>query len=85
MQQVNVPTAYLRLRALPFTPEIEDFLSQYQKIYVLEQNRDGQLHQLIREHFPQYHSRIKSIVQYDGMPFTPQKNYLKIAQMEGVL
>ena len=36
-------TAYMRLRAYPFTEELEAFIDHHQRIYVVEQNRDAQM------------------------------------------
>ena len=37
----NVPTNYLRLRALPFTEQLRKFVEAHDRIYVVEQNRDA--------------------------------------------
>ena len=42
-------TDYLRIRALPFTDEVEAFLQDMEVVYVVEQNRDGQMANLFCE------------------------------------
>src|SRR5690606_34472339 len=44
----GVATSALRLKALPFTAELEEFLRQHDRVYVVEQNRDGQMLSILR-------------------------------------
>ena len=41
-------TGYLRLRAYPFTDELSAFIDRYDRVYVVEQNRDAQMLALMR-------------------------------------
>ncbi len=63
-------TSFLRLRAIPFTEQVDEFVSQHEKIYVVEMNRDGQLHQLLTIEYPQYATRFISVAFMDGLPLT---------------
>jgi len=65
-------TDYLRVRALPFTPEVEAFLAGHDVVYVVEQNRDGQMTQLLREFYPELSTRIKKVLHYDSTAITAQ-------------
>jgi 2-oxoglutarate ferredoxin oxidoreductase subunit alpha len=71
LQQKNIETSYLRLRAWPFTSAVETFLGSHETIYVLEQNRDGQMATLLKSAFPQFATRLTSILQFNGLPFEP--------------
>jgi len=65
----GIETRYLRLRALPFTKEVFDFFDACKRVYVVEQNRDGQMASLLRmELKPQAIEKIRSICYYNGMP-----------------
>ncbi|HEV2262806.1 MAG TPA: 2-oxoacid:acceptor oxidoreductase subunit alpha [Candidatus Rubrimentiphilum sp.] len=65
----GIRTDYLRLRALPFTPEITDFIERHERIYVVEQNRDGQLYGLLRAELPAHLiERLHSVRHYNGVP-----------------
>tara|TARA_B100000749_G_scaffold280887_1_gene279885 strand:- start:125915 stop:127714 length:1800 start_codon:yes stop_codon:yes gene_type:complete len=64
----GVETNYLRVRAFPFDDSIEKFIEDNDTVYVVEQNRDGQLHHLIQKEWPHYYSKLKSICQFDGLP-----------------
>jgi 2-oxoglutarate ferredoxin oxidoreductase subunit alpha len=61
-------TDYLRLRALPFTPEVAPFVAAHDRVYVVEQTRDGQMFDLLRLEVGDDASRLRSIRHYDGFP-----------------
>jgi 2-oxoglutarate ferredoxin oxidoreductase subunit alpha len=62
--------AFLRLRALPCTSEVQDFIKQYEHIYIVEANRDGQLRQILSAIMPDQASRFRSACHSDGLPLT---------------
>jgi 2-oxoglutarate/2-oxoacid ferredoxin oxidoreductase subunit alpha len=65
----GIDTDYLRVRALPFAPEVAAFIARHDRVYVIEQNRDGQLFGLLRIELPDHLiSRIQSIRHYNGVP-----------------
>lgn len=68
LKVANIPTSYFRLRALPFTEELRKFVEQHDRIYVIEQNRDAQLRDLIRLELPEYAMKIRSVRHYSGLP-----------------
>lgn len=72
LQVANIPTSYLRVRALPFTDELKNFVKDHDHIYVVEQNRDGQMQELIRNELPEFSTRIRSVRHYDGLPIDAQ-------------
>ncbi len=65
----GVETDYLRVRALPFTQDVAAFVENHERVYVVEQNRDGQLHALLRAELPAHLiERVHSIRHYNGVP-----------------
>lgn len=64
----NIRTSYLRLRAIPFTSELREFIESHDHVYVVEQNRDAQMRDLIRLENPDLATKIKSVVHFDGLP-----------------
>jgi 2-oxoglutarate ferredoxin oxidoreductase subunit alpha len=65
----GVPTDSLRVRALPFSAEVVEFVASHDRVYVMDQNRDGQMYDLLRlELTPQDAARLRSIRHYDGFP-----------------
>ena len=63
-------TDHLLLRALPLTSEVEAFVAGHGTVYLIEQNRDGQMTQVFRDEYPELAARIKPVCIYNGMPVT---------------
>ena len=60
---------YLRLKAYPFTAEVHDFVAKHKRVYVVDQNRDGQMFQLLKLDVPaQEVVRLRSVRHYNGLP-----------------
>ena len=64
----GLETSYLRIRALPFNDGIERFLAEHDRIYVVEQNRDGQMRSLLTLEYPAMAPKLRSIRHYSGIP-----------------
>jgi 2-oxoglutarate ferredoxin oxidoreductase subunit alpha len=61
----------LRLRAFPFTREVEQFLNDHDTVFVIEQNRDGQMRRLLlNESNAATREKLVSVLNYDGLPIT---------------
>ncbi len=70
--QFGCKTDYLRLRALPFTAEVDAFIQKSDVVYVVEQNRDGQMAALLKEFYPEAATKFKSVLHYNGMALDAQ-------------
>ena len=70
MQSGGPKTAFLRLRALPCTAEVQDFINKFERIYIVEANRDGQLRQILSAVLPDQASKFRSACHSDGLPLT---------------
>ncbi len=82
--EAGLRSAYLRLRAHPFTPEVEAFIARFDRVYVIEQNRDGQLLALMRMDLPlALASRLRSIRHYNGLPIDARTIAMAVRQQEG--
>ena len=69
LRDAGVQTDYLRVRALPFSDDVAAFIERHQRVYVVEQNRDGQLYGLLRGELPPAAiGRLRSIRHYNGVP-----------------
>jgi len=67
--EAGLETAYLRLRAFPFTAEVEAFVARYKRIYLVEQNRDAQMKMLLRVELPAgATNHVRSVLHYSGLP-----------------
>jgi len=64
----GMKTNFLRVRAVPFTPEVDEFVRTHDQVYVVEMNRDGQLHQLLVLANPESAMKLISVAYGDGMP-----------------
>lgn len=60
----------MRLRAFPFSNIVKDFIDAHDTIYVIEQNRDAQCRSLLMIELGIDPTKLKSILNYDGMPIT---------------
>ncbi|PKN93743.1 MAG: 2-oxoacid:acceptor oxidoreductase subunit alpha [Chloroflexi bacterium HGW-Chloroflexi-6] len=76
----NQKSDYLRLRAMPFTSEVGEFIQSHEHIYVVELNRDGQLQQLLTIKYPEYATRLIPIAFNDGLP--PTAKWIRTAILE---
>jgi len=60
---------YLRIRAYPFTKEVHEFIEQRDRIYVVDQNRDGQMFTLLTLDLPNKEAaKLRSVRHYNGLP-----------------
>jgi 2-oxoglutarate ferredoxin oxidoreductase subunit alpha len=82
--EAGLETAYLRLRAYPFGPEVEAFVRQHERVYVVEQNRDGQMASLLKLDLDAALApRLRSILHYDGLPLDARTITTAILAREG--
>jgi 2-oxoglutarate ferredoxin oxidoreductase subunit alpha len=64
----DIKADFLRVRALPFTQEVTDFIHKYDLVFVVEQNRDGQMNQILTIEYPEQAAHFKSVAYGDGLP-----------------
>jgi 2-oxoglutarate ferredoxin oxidoreductase subunit alpha len=64
----GVEVNYMRVCAFPFAPEVERFMEEHEQIFVVEQNRDGQLRQLLVLETNVEKKKLQSILHYSGAP-----------------
>lgn len=85
LKNKNISTNYMRIKALPFTKEVDLYIQKHKQILVIEQNRDGQLLEILRSTYPEFATKFKSIRHYDGLPVHAKGLSNKITQaLEGV-
>lgn len=83
-EQHGLTTSYMRLRAFPFAQKVEDFLSTHQRIYVVEQNREGQMAQLLSQEFPHLAAKLRRIRHYNGQPIEARHIVQPLIEMEAL-
>ncbi|OJW29539.1 MAG: ferredoxin oxidoreductase [Rhodospirillales bacterium 69-11] len=59
-----------RVRGFPFGDEVRDFITAHDHVFVVEQNRDGQLRSLLVNELEIDPKRLVKVVHYDGTPIT---------------
>jgi 2-oxoglutarate ferredoxin oxidoreductase subunit alpha len=76
---------YMRIRALPLSAEVAEFVRRHERMYVVEQNRDGQMFDLIRLALPpDLNDRVRSIRHYDGQPIPADSIVEPLMETEAV-
>jgi 2-oxoglutarate ferredoxin oxidoreductase subunit alpha len=76
---------YMRIRAYPFAHEIHDFVASHERVYVVEQNRDGQLASLLKLDLPaEQVVKLRSILHYNGLPVDARTITEEFATKEGL-
>jgi len=70
LKKQGVETNYLRVRALPLEDDVMDFIQKHDRVYIVENNFDGQLYQIICMENPQDLTHVVSLPLGDGLPMT---------------
>jgi 2-oxoglutarate ferredoxin oxidoreductase subunit alpha len=81
----GVSVDYMRIRAYPFAHEIHDFVASHERVYVVEQDRDGQLASLLKLDLPgEQVAKLRSILRYNGLPADARSITDEFATKEGL-
>jgi 2-oxoglutarate ferredoxin oxidoreductase subunit alpha len=64
----GIKADFMRIRAVPFSNDVKDFIEKYDDVFVIELNREGQLNQLLTLEYPHRSMNLKSVAMGDGMP-----------------
>jgi len=84
LKQDGVKLDYLRLRALPPAQEVLDFIRKHESVYVLENNRDGQMHAILSLELPEKAADLISLAHIDGLPLNAEWIRESILQEENL-
>jgi 2-oxoglutarate ferredoxin oxidoreductase subunit alpha len=83
-EETEVAVSYFRLRAYPFTEELVKFIEDHDRVYVIEQNRDAQLLQLMKlEISPKLQPKLRSVLHYNGLPIDARSVTDDVLAQEG--
>ena len=81
----QLETSYLRLRAVPFSQDVQDFIQRHDRVYVIEQNRDGQMCSLLRLDIKaESVTKLRNARHYDGLPINARSIAEQILRQEGI-
>ena len=78
----GIETNYMRLRALPINQDVIDFVKQHERVYVVENNFDGQMWQILRMEIPGDTSNLISLPLGDTLPMTARWVHTRIFEAE---
>jgi 2-oxoglutarate ferredoxin oxidoreductase subunit alpha len=81
----GLETSYYRLRALPFTDDLAEFIAAHDRVYVVEQNRDGQMADMIRLHVGKDQEKLRKVLHYTGLPCDARSISDAVLQMEATV
>ncbi len=60
----------MRLRAFPFPASVEAFIEEHDQVYLVEQNRDAQMHSILVNELSIDPAKMIKVLHYDGTPIT---------------
>jgi 2-oxoglutarate ferredoxin oxidoreductase subunit alpha len=78
----GIQSDYLRVRALPLLEDVHRFVLEHERVYVLENNFDGQLYQVLNMEIAESTVHLKSLPLGDGLPMTPEWVYEQVMAHE---
>jgi 2-oxoglutarate ferredoxin oxidoreductase subunit alpha len=85
LERENLATDYLRVRAYPFAQEVLDFVASHDRVYVVEQNRDAQMLNLLKiDADPKDVVKLRSVLHFNGLPIDALSITSAIASQERV-
>jgi 2-oxoglutarate ferredoxin oxidoreductase subunit alpha len=80
LAQDGIALDSMRVRSFPFNADVEDFLSNHERVFVIEQNRDAQLRTLLMAEFELGPDKLKSVLCFDGTPISARNIRKQILQ-----
>ena len=67
--EADLETSYYRVCGYPFRQALSAFIERHERVYVIEQNRDGQMLSLMKLDLePDLARRLRSVLHYSGLP-----------------
>ena len=73
----------LRVRSFPFAQSVEDFIHEHDKVFIVEQNRDGQLRTMLMSEYTLDARKLVPVLHFDGTPITARFIATDIAKKLG--
>lgn len=82
--ELGIATDYMRIRALPTSNEVLEFIKSHERNYVIELNQDGQLRQILTTDYCEEISPLYSLAYIDGLPMTANYIIQAISEKEDI-
>jgi len=70
LHERGIDADYMRIRGFPFGTTVESFLDEHDTVFVVEQNRDGQLRSLLSLETHVNKDKLRSVLFYGGFPLS---------------
>jgi 2-oxoglutarate ferredoxin oxidoreductase subunit alpha len=70
LEAAGVPIEYMRIRGFPFSEAVVEFLKAHETNFIVEQNRDAQLLNMLMLETQIPLERLKSVRHYGGLPMS---------------
>jgi 2-oxoglutarate ferredoxin oxidoreductase subunit alpha len=83
LSEKKIETDYMRIRALPVHSDVRKFIESHDQVYVIENNRDSQMWQILVISLPEMANKLKKIAHCDGLPLTARWIENEISHQEG--
>ncbi|MCZ2148184.1 MAG: 2-oxoacid:acceptor oxidoreductase subunit alpha [Bryobacterales bacterium] len=84
-REYDLEASSFRLLAYPFTEALSSFIERHERVYVIDQNRDGQLLALMRLELPvELIAKLRGIRYYGGMPLDARTLTNELVSQEGL-
>lgn len=80
LESAGIAIDGMRLRAFPFPDAVAKFVAEHVQVFVVEQNRDGQLRTLLINECEIEPSKLTAVLHYDGTPITARSIASEIVQ-----
>jgi 2-oxoglutarate/2-oxoacid ferredoxin oxidoreductase subunit alpha len=83
-KEYKLEADYLRVRAYPFNRDVHEFVKSHDRVYVVEQNRDGQMRDLLKlDLAPDQAAKLRSVLHFNGLPIDARSITDDIISQEG--
>jgi len=83
-REQGIAASYLRVRGYPFNEQLENFIRQHDRVYVVDQNRDGQLLCLMKLDLGiELVAKLRSVRYYGGLPLDARTVTDDVLKQEG--
>ncbi len=84
-KEYGLETDYLRIRAYPFSREVAAFVASHERIYVVEQNRDAQMFDLLKlDLAAEEVTKLRSVRYFNGLPVDARSLTDELVLQEGI-
>ncbi len=69
-KEAGIKSDSMRIRGVPFTDGVPEFIESHEQNFVVEMNRDGQMYQILLVEYPHLANKLTSVAFNDGLPAT---------------